>query len=82
MDQVRTKIGQGGRVVIPAPHRRALGLRIGDEIIVRVEDDELRIQSLDHAIRRAQSVVRRYVKRGELLSEELIAERRSEAAGD
>ncbi len=80
MEQVKTRLDQGGRVVIPAEYRRALGLRPGEEVILRLEDGEIRIISLAQAIRRAQAIVRQYVPAGRSLSDELIAERRSEAA--
>jgi AbrB family looped-hinge helix DNA binding protein len=80
MEQVRAKIGQGGRIVIPAAQRKALRLKVGDEVVLRVEDEELRIMSLDQAVRRAQRAVRKYVPKGVRLSDELIAERRAEAA--
>jgi AbrB family looped-hinge helix DNA binding protein len=46
MESVKTTIGAGGRVVIPAEYRRALGLREGDQVIFRVEDGKLRIVSV------------------------------------
>jgi antitoxin PrlF len=80
--QVRAKIDQGGRVVIPAEYRRALGLRPGEEVVLQLEEGEIRMLSLAQAIRRAQALVRQYVPEGRSLSEELIAERRAEAAGE
>jgi AbrB family looped-hinge helix DNA binding protein len=82
MNGVITKITDGGRVVIPAEHRRALGLEVGDEIIIRVMDGELRILTRAEAVRRAQSLVRRKVKKGRSLVDELTTERRTEAANE
>jgi bifunctional DNA-binding transcriptional regulator/antitoxin component of YhaV-PrlF toxin-antitoxin module len=65
--------------VIPAEHRRALGLEIGDEVIVRVEDNELRILTRAEGVKRAQGLVRRHVKGSRSLVDELSAERRAEA---
>ena len=79
MNGVRIKIADGGRLVIPAELRRELGLEIGDEVIVRVEDNELRILTRAEAIKRAQEKVRRHVKGGRSLVDELSAERRAEA---
>ncbi len=80
MTQVRTRLDQGGRVVIPAEYRRALGLRPGEEVILRLEDGEIRLLSLAQAVREAQAIVRQHVPEGRSLSDELIAERRAEAA--
>jgi AbrB family looped-hinge helix DNA binding protein len=79
MSGISTKIAEGGRVVIPAEHRRALGLEIGDEVILRVEGGELRILTRTEAIKRAQEKVRRHVKGSRSLVDELSAERRAEA---
>lgn len=73
------KITPGGRLVIPARHRRALGLKTGDEVLLRVVDGELRILSQAEAVKRAQAMVKRHVKRGRSLVDELLKERRAEA---
>lgn len=76
MLEIRTKLAEGGRIVIPAEYRQALGLQIGDEVILRLEDGEVRVFTPGQAIRRAQELVRRYIPEGRSLSDELIAERR------
>jgi len=78
MTQIRTKLTEGGRIVIPAEYRQALGLRIGDEVILRLENREVRIFTPEQAIEHAQELVRRYIPEGRSLSDELIAERRME----
>lgn len=75
----RAKIGEGGRLVIPAECRKELGINVGDDVIVHAEDQELRIYTLREAARRAQAIVRQYVPEGYSLVDELIAERRAEA---
>ncbi len=77
--QVKTRVDSGGRVVIPAEYRRALGLQAGEEVIVRLEDGEVRLLTLAEGIRRAQGLVRRHLPEGRSLSGELIAERREQA---
>lgn len=73
------KITPGGRLVIPARHRKALGLKTGDEVLLRLVDGELRILSQAEAVKRAQAMVKRHVKRGRSLVDELLTERRVEA---
>ena len=51
----------------------------GDEGALRIEDDELLISTLQRRIERAQRLVRRHVKPGTSLVDELIAERRKAA---
>jgi AbrB family looped-hinge helix DNA binding protein len=79
--KARMRINENGRVVIPASFRKRLGIRAGDEVVLQIEDDELRITTLKHNIERAQRLVRKHVKAGTSLVDELIAERR-EAARD
>lgn len=75
-----TKLTDGGRIVIPAEYRRALHLDVGDEVVLSLENDEIRILSRREALRRAQEIVSRYITHP--LVDELIAERRQEAAGE
>lgn len=77
--ETRLRINENGRVVIPATFRRALGIKPGDEVILRMEEDELRITTMKRRIERAQRLVRKYVKPGVSLVDELIAERREAA---
>lgn len=72
-------IGPGGRIVIPAPIRRALGIGEGDLVQLTIEGDEIRLVSKDVAIRRVQEMVAKYVPEGVSLVDELIEERRREA---
>ncbi len=80
MKSVKTKIGEGGRVVVPARYRKELGLKPGDDVILVLEDGEVRITTLPRVIQRAQEIVRRYNPEGRSLVDELIRERRDEAA--
>ncbi len=80
MTSIKTKLGEGGRVVIPAKYRKALNLKPGDDVILVLEDGEVRITTVKQAIRRAQQIVRRYVPEDRDLVSELIKERREEAA--
>ncbi len=77
--EARTRLNENGRLVIPASFRKALGINPGDEVILRLEDDELRLTTLRHRIARAQRNARKYIPRGVSLADELIAERREAA---
>jgi len=80
--ETRMRVNENGRVVIPASFRRALGINAGDEVVLRIEDDELRITTLQRRLERAQRLVRKHVKRGASLVDELIAERREAARNE
>jgi AbrB family looped-hinge helix DNA binding protein len=43
--RVKTKLGAGGRVVIPAEFRHALGLKEGDSVVISCEDARIRPES-------------------------------------
>jgi AbrB family looped-hinge helix DNA binding protein len=73
------RISEGGRVVIPAQFRKAIGLKVGDPISIRLVDKEIRILPLDEAVRRAQALVRKHVPKGRSLVAELHDDRRREA---
>lgn len=75
----RTRIGAGGRIVIPRDMRRALGVEEGDDVLLELDQSGLHVRSVRQAVALAQQAVARYVKPGQSLSAELLAERRSEA---
>jgi AbrB family looped-hinge helix DNA binding protein len=77
--ETRTRVNENGRVVIPAAFRKAMGIKVGDEVVLRMEDNELRILTLKRRIEHAQRLVRQHVKPGTSLVDELIEERREAA---
>jgi AbrB family looped-hinge helix DNA binding protein len=77
--EARTRVNENGRVVIPAAFRKAMGIKAGDQVVLRIEDNELRILTLKQRIERAQRLVRQHVKPGTSLVDELIADRREAA---
>ncbi len=80
METVTVKMGENGRLVLPASYRRALGVKSGSEILLSLQDGEVRMTTRAAAIERAQAFLRDRKPEGRLVSEELIAERRAEAA--
>ena len=58
MREARVRVNQNGRVVIPAEFRAALGIHPGDEIELRMDNDELRITTQKQRILRAQRLIR------------------------
>jgi AbrB family looped-hinge helix DNA binding protein len=79
MARTMTKLGEGGRLVIPSEYRRALGVETGDELVLVLEDKSIRVLTPKEGIRRAQAIIRSYIPEGTRLSDELIAERRRES---
>jgi AbrB family looped-hinge helix DNA binding protein len=79
---VKTKITEGGRIVIPAKMREAMGLKVGTNVTLTVRDGSLRITTRDEAFRRIDEMMKDHIKPGRSVVDELIKERRNEAAKD
>jgi antitoxin PrlF len=78
----RTRVEGDGRIVIPAAFRSALGLKVGDDIDLRIEGNEIRISTLEGRLAKSRQRLRAFVKPGRLLSDDLIAERRRTATSE
>ena len=76
---VNSKIGENGRIVIPAALREQMGVKPGETVVMEVQDGTLRIESHRARIRRIQEEFKKFAKPGVLMSDELIADRREEA---
>ena len=78
---VKTKIRAGGRVVIPAEFRNALGLHEGDEVLISCDGGEVRLSTITERVRRVQRFIAERIPPGSLsIVDDFIAERRAEAA--
>jgi len=75
-------VAEGGRVVIPARFRKALGIRPGDKVVLQLSEGELRVYSRAEAVRRLQQEVARVVPKGVSLVQQLLRDRRKEAADE
>jgi AbrB family looped-hinge helix DNA binding protein len=74
------KIIEGGKLVIPAAMRRAMGVARGDTVVVELlPEGELRVRPLAAAVREAQAIVRKAVQRDRSLADELMRERKEDA---
>ena len=74
------RIAEGGRIVIPAEVRAKLGFDVGTDIVLSMEEDRATLMTHKAAIKRAQARLAKYIPPGISLSEELLADRREEAA--
>jgi AbrB family looped-hinge helix DNA binding protein len=80
MGAVTMKVDPSGRVVIPHEVREALGIPDGGELLVTVEDGELRASTRLAALRRIQRELKTYVPAGTSVVDEFLAEKRAEVA--
>jgi AbrB family looped-hinge helix DNA binding protein len=78
----RVKISKNGRLVIPVPYRRALGLAEGGEVLLRLRDGYLELESPSLTLERACQSVRKYAAGRDLAGELMIERKREEASSD
>ena len=74
------RFGAQGRLVVPAPIRKALGFVSGEKLVARVEHEHLVIEKTATVERRLHERFRKTA--GRSLANELISERRREAQRD
>lgn len=82
------RLDHQGRLAIPEELRDRLGLRAGDEVTVEIRADDARpprysaeaLRQHEQAIAELQRMARELIPPGVSLVDELIAERRAEAA--
>lgn len=72
------KLGQNGRMIIPAELRRSLDLKEGDEFLVTVEGKRLVLETEAALLERLYATVGNPPE-GELVSDALLRERREDA---
>jgi bifunctional DNA-binding transcriptional regulator/antitoxin component of YhaV-PrlF toxin-antitoxin module len=73
-------VTEDGRIIIPAQALAELGVRTHDRVSATVVDGDVVVDTLDAVIKRMQAEFRRHIPEGVSLVDELIAERRAEAA--
>jgi len=75
-------IDRAGRVVVPAGMRKALNIREEQDLTVTLEDDCIKLRTIDAGLKRIREIARRNRKRSGSIVDEFIATRRAEAAQD
>lgn len=79
---IRTRVTQGGRIVIPAEMRKQLGIEIGDDVSLSVQDGSVNISSSKSALERLRRLAQTVVKENVSVVDELIADRRRESENE
>jgi antitoxin PrlF len=82
MNVHRGRLVSGGRLQIPVDIRQELSLADGDAVILEVVDGEIHVRPFRDAVSRIQARLREYVSADASLSDELIADRRADAASE
>lgn len=73
-------LGKAGRLVIPSDIRQQMGISEGSKLVLRLDSDGLHILTPRQALTQLQAAVRALVPPGVSLVDELIEDRRREAA--
>ena len=76
----RCRVDDAGRIVIPATTRKRFGIDHGDEVIIEADDRAIHIVTVEQAVRDVQAIFAPYRKPGASAVDELLRERREEAA--
>jgi len=77
---IHTKLGEGRRVAIPAELCRQYGLEPGKPVVLEALDSGIVVRSLETVVREVQDYFSQFKEDGKSAVDELIAERREEAA--
>jgi bifunctional DNA-binding transcriptional regulator/antitoxin component of YhaV-PrlF toxin-antitoxin module len=78
----RAVLDERGRILLPDRILESWSASPGEELLVRLEGDELRILTRSAGLRLAREVLRKYPRSDKSMADELIAERRREAEQD
>jgi bifunctional DNA-binding transcriptional regulator/antitoxin component of YhaV-PrlF toxin-antitoxin module len=83
MKEFTLHVDNQGRILLPSSWRKKMGITPSTELCAVVGDDgSLTVETREQGLRRARALVRKYIPENVKLSEELIAERRIEAANE
>jgi bifunctional DNA-binding transcriptional regulator/antitoxin component of YhaV-PrlF toxin-antitoxin module len=82
MEMQKVRMIEGGKLIVPVQMRRRLGIAAGDSVLMGITNGELHIRPLNKALAEARALVREHVPADAILSDELSADRRADAAGE
>jgi AbrB family looped-hinge helix DNA binding protein len=75
----KAKIAKGGKISIPAACRKYLNIKVGEEIVFSLQNDQVIISPIHATLEKARKLVNKYHDPNKSLVEELIHQRRLEA---
>jgi bifunctional DNA-binding transcriptional regulator/antitoxin component of YhaV-PrlF toxin-antitoxin module len=79
MEQFKVALDGSGRILLPAKVRKQLKLKKGSELIARVKEEQLVLQTRSQVLREVQEFFSKRRPAGVLWSDEIIKDRRREA---
>lgn len=75
-------LDEAGRIHLPREILEAWSATPGDELLVRLEGEELRVLTRSAGLRQAREILRGYTAAGGSMTDALLVERRREARSD
>ena len=77
MHEQSIRMGEGGRLVIPAVLRKEMGVGPGDALVARYQDGELRLFRQKEALTKLQAAVEKCTRTNPYSVDDFLRERRS-----
>ncbi len=81
-DVVKAKVDSQGRVLIPAAFREVMKMKPGGHVAMYLDEDGLHLVTRHFTSEQLRREIAAHVPEGVSLADELIADRRAEAARD
>ena len=78
MQIIKSKVDKAGRILIPASYRHLLHLMPHQDIILQMEEGELRVRSFKESAKHARDLVKKYNPEGQDLVALLFKARKEE----
>jgi AbrB family looped-hinge helix DNA binding protein len=73
------RVSKSGRISLPAAFRLAIGLEQGGDVVVELDDNEIKIRTIRESVARAQAVARRAFRdRPDVSVDDFLAHRRED----
>lgn len=76
----RSRLDSSGRIVLPREVRERMSLKFGDGVLLIDDSNGVRLETPEQSLREAQSYFKSLVEPGVSVVDELLRERREEAA--
>ncbi|MEK0085276.1 AbrB/MazE/SpoVT family DNA-binding domain-containing protein [Benzoatithermus flavus] len=80
MRGLRVKVAENGRLSLPIEIRRQLGLEKGGTVVLKVENGEVRMTTLEETVRRIQERMRKLTQGKNISVADFLAWKKEQAA--
>lgn len=74
------RVAENGRLSLPVKQRRQIGIENGGVVVIRVEDGEIRIKSVQAVVKELQNLAAEYFRDSDETVDRFLNDRREEEA--